>query len=164
MNTLTVAQIQETAFEKRRGIGRVEIRDGFAQVHVSQLAEPLMESRIAILTLVNDAKISLDFLKLTQSGMSFLVKEEYAPTIDQILVSDQWVQSVTKGQSIVMIHAANMRDEEGLIASVVSVAIASGVGIDHLGDMHDQILIVTSADGARKMAEVIKTQLMETQA
>ena len=34
---------QATEFEKKRGLSRVEVRDGFAQVHVSRLAGNVMD-------------------------------------------------------------------------------------------------------------------------
>lgn len=154
-------QVQETEFEKKRGVSRVEIRAGFAQVHVGQLPEPLAESRLRVLEAVKDAGYSIDFLKLTQSGLSFLVSESVGPNVRSALLPVVGESDVTTGRSLVIVHAVNMRDEEGLIARVVSLAIASGAKIDHLGDMHDRLMIATSDEGAVRIAEAIRTNLVE---
>jgi len=161
LNTTTFAETQETPFEKQRGISRVEIRDGFAQIHISQLPDPLMDARLEILQVLADNNISIDFLKLTQTGLAFLVQERSADQVATLLASKVPHHSVHRDQSIVMVSAVNMRDEEGLLARVVAVSIGCGVQIDHLGDMHDQLLIVTSRDGAREIAGAVKDQLME---
>src|SRR3989304_5337634 len=105
-----------TEFEKPRGVSKVEVRSGYAQVHVTGLPAPLPESRLAVLKAVSDAKISLDFLKLTQDGLSFLVPESLADTAKSLLNKAKVEVSVQPSCSIVLIHAVNIRDEEGLIS------------------------------------------------
>jgi len=161
MLTNTIAEVQETAFEKRRGVGRVEIRSGYAQVHISQLQEPLTESRIQMFEAIAKSGISLDFLKLTQSGISFMVPESMAEQVEAALKGVAPQLSVHKGACILLVSAVNMRDEEGLLATTLSVAIGCGVPIDTIGDMHDTLLIGTTAEGAQVIAQAIKTQLME---
>lgn len=133
---------QETVFEKPRGVANVEIRKGFAQVHISQLAQPLTEERLRITKAIAEAGVSLDFLKLTPSGLSFLVPESAAENAERALSGLGVRYSVRKDRSIVMVHAVNMRDEEGLIARVLQTAIDCGAHIDHVGDMHDRMLLV----------------------
>lgn len=156
----TIANQLETAFEKRRGISRVEIRDDFAQVHISQLGGNLAESRLAVLKLVADEGVSIDFVKLTPSGISFMVAGDLAPKIEAVLGTSGTHFSIATRQSIVLVTAVNMRDEEGLLARVVSLAIGTGAPIDHLADMHDQLLVVTNHDGARIISARL-TKLME---
>lgn len=43
---------QETVFEKRRGVSAVEIRQGYASVHLDHLEGHLIEERIKILEIV----------------------------------------------------------------------------------------------------------------
>jgi len=50
-----------------------------------------------------------------------------------------------------LVHAVNMRDEEGLIAEIVQSAIASEAQIDHIGDGHDRLLLVASAESVEKI-------------
>lgn len=148
-------EISETAFEKRRGISKVEIRPGYAQVHITNLKEPLAPERLRMLEAINSAQISMDFLKLTPGGLSFLVTDGRADDVHEALYSVAPSLSVQAGRSIVMVHAVNMRDEEGLIAQIVSLAIGSGAAIDHLGDMHDRLLIVAPDADAQRIADVI---------
>ncbi len=153
-------QIAETAFEKRRGISKVEERGGFAQVHVSRLPQPVMESRIRVLGAVADAGVSIDFLKLTQTGLSFVIPEESAATISGALDQIDVHFTIRENRHILLIHAVNMRDEEGLISRIVLEAIASGIQIDHVSDMHDRMLMVVGAGESSKLRRRIEERLV----
>lgn len=153
-------QIAETAFEKRRGISRVETRTGFAQVHVSHLEEPLTEGRLRVLGAVADGGVSLDFLKLTQTGLSFLVPEGEAAAVEGALSSLGVRHMIRDNRHILLVHAVNMRDEEGLISRIVLEAIASGVRVDHVSDMHDRMLMVVDAADADRLRARIEERLM----
>lgn len=146
----------ETEFEKPRGISKVEIKTGYAQVRVNGLPEPLTETRLDVLEHVRNAQVSIDFLKLTQQGLSFLVSENDAEIVEKALSNQGSHVQIEHERCIVLIHAVNMRDEEGLVARVVSVAIATGIHIDHLGDMHDRIYLVTTSAGATKLKSAIE--------
>lgn len=156
---VVVEAVRETEFEKRRGISRIEIREGYVQVHVAGLTEPLMTSRLAVLQVVRDAGISLDFLKLTTSGLSFLVTADQSDVVRQTLMDQAPEVAIRPDRRVVMVHAVNMRDEEGLIARIVAAAIASGAQLEHVGDMHDRMLIVTDGAGADLLSTAIRARL-----
>ncbi len=155
----------ETEFEKRRGVSRVEVRNGFAQVHVSRVMEELMPQRLRVLAAVASVGISIDFLKLTPSGMSFLVPEQDANAVESALSPLGVHFSVRHDRSIVLVYAVSIRDEEGLIASIVHAAIEMGIRIDHVGDMHDRMLMVVHKEDADRLAADIQraTSLTEAQ-
>jgi aspartokinase len=155
-----MAESTQTEFEKPRGVNRVEVRDGYAQVHVSQLGAPLAESRLQALRAVASASVSIDFLKLTQGGLSFMVPEGSTGAVEPSLKELRCRFTVAPGRSIVLVHAANLRDEEGLLAKLVSIAIAAGVNIEHLSDMHDRMLLVTDDSGAKRLAKEYESQLL----
>ncbi len=100
---------------------------------------------------VSEAGISLDFLKLTPEGVSFLVPTAAEGAVRQTLQELGARAEVKTDRSVVLVHAVNMRDEEGLISRIVAAAIGSGAEIDHLGDMHDRVLIVTTATDAERL-------------
>lgn len=152
--------VAETAFEKRRGISNVEVRSGFAQVHVSHLSAPLTDSRLRVLEAVGEAGISIDFLKLTQTGLSFVVAAEMAEDVAKTIGALDVRCTVREGRHILLVHAVNMRDEEGLIARIILEAIASGVRIDHVSDMHDRVLIVVGAEDADRLKTRIEDNLV----
>ena len=135
----------ETAFEKQRGINQIELRTGFAQVHVSGLSEPIHESRLFVLKAVAEAGVSVDFLKLTPSGLSFVITDSSSGEIEAALAPIKVKYTIRKDRCVILVHAVNMRDEEGLTASVVQRAIASGAILDHISDMHDRMLIVAES-------------------
>ncbi len=137
--------MQETAFEKQRGIGQVEVRGGFAQVHISRLSEPIHPQRLLVLKAVAEAGVSVDFLKLTPSGLSFVISDGNAAEVETALSPMGIRHSIRKDRCVVLVHAVNMRDEEGLTARVVQQAIASGAIVDHISDMHDRMLIVADS-------------------
>ena len=157
-------QVSTTEFEKRRGISRVEVRSGYAQVHVFDLVEPLTQSRLAVLENAAAARVSLDFLKFTPDGMSFLVREEDAgPLVKALTEGDVKLSpsqvNAQKGRDVLMVHAVNMRDEEGLIASIVLQAIRSGAAIGHVSDMHDRVLIVVGKEDSSRLKEQLEGNL-----
>jgi aspartokinase len=115
-----------------------------------------MDRRLAVLEAVANSGLSIDFLKLTPSGMSFVVPQDQDHLLKMALESARVESSVRADRSIVTVHAVNMRDEEGLIAGIVQSAIASGAQIDHIGDGFDRLLLVVSAEHAEKLATVFR--------
>lgn len=163
-DALETKAVSETEFEKPRGINKVEIRNGFVTVHITDLTpEPskVATARLAALTKIKDAGISIDFLKLTENGLSFVAPESLKDQLESVLDSAGVTAKLRSGRCIVLAHAANMRDEEGLIARVVSEVIGTGVEIDHLGDMHDRVLLVMDAGDGKKVAQRIEERLIE---
>jgi aspartokinase len=155
-------KVSETEFEKRRGINRVEVREGYAQVHISDLSEPLVGARLEVLQSAADAGISLDFLKFTPDGMSFLVLEDKGTDVEKCLSHFKGINvQVQKGCHVVMVHAVNMRDEEGLIASIVLQAIRSGAVIGHVSDMHDRVLMVVGKEDSRRLKQQLEGSLVK---
>lgn len=155
------AIVAETEFEKKRGVSNIEVRRGFAQVHVSDLEGDLVLERLRVLRAIADADINIDFLKLTPSGLSFLAAEDRAETVHLALAGAGVSFVAQKSRSIVLVHAVNMRDEEGLIASIVQAAIASRAIVDHIGDMHDRLLMVLDSADAERLAARLRKELVE---
>ncbi|MDX2064846.1 MAG: hypothetical protein SFX74_03785 [Fimbriimonadaceae bacterium] len=147
--------VRETEFEKRRGISRMEIRHGFAQVHVLSIAGETHAGRLAVLAAIARAEISIDFLKLTPSGLSFLISNDVAERAGHALreVALKW--TIQQDRAIVLVHAVNIRDEEGMIARIVSAAIASGITLEHIGDMHDRMLMVVAESDAERLLRAL---------
>jgi len=139
-------------FEKRPGVNRVEVRHGHAQAQVYSLKPPVMDERLRVLKAVADANISIDFLKLTEDGLSFIMSDADKAAVQDTLQNAGVKFSLLESVSVVMVHAVNMRDEEGLIANIVRQAITSGARVSHLGDMHDRLLLVAESHDAEKLA------------
>lgn len=150
---LSPEALRETAFEKGRGIEKIELRKGHTEVHVMDLAQPVMGERISLLRAIADSGVSIDFLKLTPSGMSFVVADADADTIAKALEGAGVQYELLRNRHIVLVHAVNMRDEEGLIAEVMSHAIRSGVKVRHVADMHDRMLLVVDAEESAVLIE-----------
>lgn len=151
-------------FEKRPGVNRVEVRHGHAQAHVFSLSAPVMDERLRVLKAVSDASISIDFLKLTEDGLSFILSEADISAVQKTLSGCKVQFSMLESVSIVLVHAVNMRDEEGLIASIVQQAITSGGKVSHLGDMHDRLLLVVESEDADKIADQFRRTFLEVTA
>ncbi len=158
-SSFSQSQISETAFEKRRGISHVELRTGLTQVHVLNLAEPLAKKRLEALKAVANAGISLDFLKLTPTGVSFLIPADKTELISTTLKQADITNQLDTGRSIVLIYAVNIRDEEGMIAGILQRVINAGISIDHASDMHDRILIVAEASQAERFKNLIEEDI-----
>jgi aspartate kinase len=149
----TYSPTLETIFEKRRGISRVEARHGYAQIHVSRIESRLMEERIRILEMLAQAGISIDFLKLTPTGMSFMVRDDNSGNIEQVLNSTGTHFSIRNGRSIVLVYAVNIRDEEGMIANILQTTITTCAQVDHVGDMHDRLLMVVKTEDVDRVVQ-----------
>ena len=147
--------------ENKPGVNRVEVRHGLAQANIYDLEPPVMDERLRVLQAVADAKISIDFLKLTENGLAFIVPDATASAVEQVLNSAGVKHRVWSGLSTVLVHAVNMRDEEGLIAGIVQQAVSGGGRLSHIGDMHDRLLLVVETEGADRIAEQFRTTLME---
>lgn len=162
MNDILRPELEgETEFEKRRGVSRIEVRNGFAQVHISELDGEIMRARLYVLQAVADAGISIDFLKLSPAGMSFLVPEERAEDVQGAIQACDVAFSIRSPRSILLLHAVNIRDEEGMIADIVQTLIGTGASVDHLGDMHDRILMVLKSEDVDRVAQEFRKSLME---
>jgi aspartokinase len=145
--------------ETRRGISEVEVRHGFAQIHLDLGREDLAARRISLLGLLADAGISHKYLQLTRSGLAFIITEEQVDAIRIAL--DGRPYELNLERSIVLVNAVGMREERGMIASILQAAIASGVQIDHIGDMHNKMFMVVRGDVAEETAERFREQLSE---
>lgn len=145
----------ETDFEKRRGISHLDLRTGLAQVHIGGLGDDPMRGRIRLLKEVAGAEVSIDFLKLTPTGFSFVVDGEHVPALKTALERSGALHSIDEDRAILLVHAVNMRDEEGMIAAILAKAIGSGLTLDHASDMHDRMLLVLHRDEARRLAEML---------
>lgn len=153
--------VDETGFERPRGISRVDLKRGLLRVHVSKLPDPVMDHRLRVLHAIREAQVSIDFLKFTQSGCTFMAPETKADVLRQALEGLGFTFSLKANRCTVLVEAVNLRDEEGLIANLVAVAVDSGARIEHLGDMHDKLLIVTEMETAESLAERIRARFME---
>ncbi len=150
---------EEVEFEERRGIRRVELRRGLIRVHVHKVPEPYTEQRIHLLGKLRLADLSIDFLKLTREGLAFIAKQSdegvVRATLDELSVP----YSIQRDRCIVEIWAVNMRDEQGLSASLVADAVESGARLDHLGDMHDRLLMVVDESIGESLADKLRGRM-----
>lgn len=148
-------QAIETSFEKKRGISRIEVRGNLSQVMMGPVKEPIVESRLRLLQAIADSGLSVQFSKLTPAGLTFLVSNQDTTLLPAICAAEDCPIEVVDGQSMVLVHAVNMRDEEGLIARLISIAIASGAPVHHVGDMHDRLMLATTVEGTKLIQEAL---------
>lgn len=147
----------ETVFERPRGLSQIEILSGYAQIQISGLRTANIESLLEVLKVVSDGGVSIDFVKLTAKGFSFVCAEGSTSKVEELLQQIDGCQfSVREARSIVLAHAVGIRDEEGLIAKMVHAAIRAGAHVDHIGDMHDRLLMVVSDQDASKLKQELE--------
>lgn len=151
----------ETEFEKRRGINDVEIRAGLTRAMLTDLAEPIMGSRLKVLRAVREAGVSIDFLKFAHGAMSFVANDSDHKKLEEALKGLNAKTELEMDCCIVSVHAVNMQDEEGLVARIVSEVIASGEAVDHIGDMHDRLLLVTDSKTGQRLADRLQAKIEE---
>lgn len=149
----------ETQFEAQRGVSEVEVLHGFAQVHVPLGAGDIMQKRIHVLGILAENGISHKYLKLTQDGLAFIIREDQCEQVSTVLGNARIPFELNEGRSVVLVKAIGMWEERGMIASVLEAAIASGVHIDHVGDMHDRLFLVVQGELAEKTATNFRERL-----
>jgi aspartate kinase len=154
--SLVTSPSGETAFERPRGISRIEVREGFAQVQVEGLHAPVTETRLGILDNIAEGGVSIDFVKLTPTGFTFICAQENSGKVAGVLTPLSVKFDILEGRSIVLVHAVNLRDDEGLIAKIVQAAIHANTHVDHIGDMHDRLLLVVRATDVSKLVTNIE--------
>jgi len=155
---LAEADLRPTEFEERRGITRISVELGYVQVHISRIpAESLDQERFTVLSLIAGVGINMRFPKLTPSGLLFLVREENACLLNKCL--ERWGKhsSIKTRRCIVSVHAASMREDDGLIARIAGEALASGVHIDLVSDTHDQTMLVVDESDATPLLGRLNT-------
>ena len=152
---------QATKFEKPRGVSGITVRHGFAQAHVSGWETDIPEKRLDVLRLMADAGISIDFLKMTPSGMSFLAPADRADKVEEVLQSLEAKYSLRKPCSVILAHAVNIRDEEGLVARIMKAAIEGDFRVHHISDMHDRAILVVDSDEAGRLTHTLESSVME---
>lgn len=134
-------QGSETEFERALGVNRMEVRKGYSSIELQNLGSDPTEKRLGILRKIEAHGVSLDFLKLTRTGMSFVVLREFLDRVKETL-GDEFDLAIGMNRAVLLVHAINIRDDEGLLARVVSEVLATGAEIHHMGDMHDRLLLV----------------------
>lgn len=159
--TLDVPSFAATEFEKARGVNKIETRGGFAGVQVGKLGSDLAAGRLGVLEAIREVGVSIDFLKLTSDGLSFLTETRTVTDVKSALKEFSEDVEIWEDRQILIVHAVNMRDEEGLVARIVSDVIASGAQIDHMGDMHDRLLMAMSAEDAEKAETYLRARFLE---
>jgi aspartokinase len=151
----------ETEFEKKRGISGVDIRPGLTRAMLTDLPEPLLESRLRVLAAIRQAGVSIDFLKFAQGAISFVANDSDYAALKKALEGVDGKAELEQDCCIVIVNAVNMQDEEGLVARIVSEVIASGEAVDHIGDMHDRLLLVTDSKTGERLAKKLRDRIKE---
>jgi aspartokinase len=147
----------ETLFERPRGVDKVELQHGYTTIHAGPLPEPVAASRLELLRSVAAQGVSIDFLKIDGASLSFVLPEAARASCEAALA--QFPYRATPGRCVVLVHAPNMRDEEGLIARILSRVIATGARIDHVGDMHDRVLVVVSEEDGNAIVDALSAMV-----
>lgn len=143
-------------FDLPRGLGEPLVRDSYAQVLVSFPDQDAKSGRLEALKIIQENGLSIDFLKFTHNGVSFVISADQAKKAAEVLANINADVKLSEGRSILLIPAVNMRDDEGLLALVLSEAIKTKAEILHIGDMHDRVLIVTDTEGAKEIAAKVQ--------
>ncbi len=146
--------------DTHRGVSHIEHRPGLAQVHVSLDSLRLDGERVRVLEVVAADGISLNFIKMTPAGMSFLIAASKSEAVKALLETNHFEVEVIGERSVVIAHAPNMRDEPGLIARIVRATILSGSSVDQVGDMHDRVLLVVPSDHAEHVTALLHRNLI----
>lgn len=147
-------------FEAPRGVSEVEVRHGFAQIHVPVGQHDLTLKRLRALQVLAEAGISHKYLQLSQNGLSLIITEAQSPETEDALKKAGIKFELHKCRSIILVRAIGLWDESGTIASIVAAAVTAGVQVDHVGDMHDRMYLVVKGEVAEDTAAKFRDLLL----
>lgn len=146
-----------TSIETARGISDVEVSNGHALIVVSGMNEEDSSQRmLEALRALKDADCSIDFLKISGSGFSFIVPELGAAAATAALCAAGFNAEALAGRSIITVRAPNIRDESGLVARIAQLVVRSGAIIEQVGDMHSSVQVVVETPKAEKAANSLR--------
>lgn len=144
--------MQTASLEAPRGVRQVSVRSGFAQVRVEREGAPSPEWVVTVLRALAEAKVSHKFLKLSSTGLSFIVPGAASSAAREALTGSVAVDGQV---AIVTVECPNVREIAGLVAAIASQALSSEIEVLHSGDMHDRVyLVVRDADVERAVYAV----------
>ncbi|MCH8275479.1 MAG: hypothetical protein IH851_11895 [Armatimonadetes bacterium] len=147
----------QTSFETARGISGVDVEEGYALVEVRGIPDAdVAERRLSALRTLNEARISIDFLKVNEGGFSFVVPEEAGGNTRDALLGAGFDASLMAGRAILSVRAPNVRDESGLLARICEHVVQTGAVIEQVGDMHTGVLLVMEAASAKRAAAALE--------
>jgi aspartate kinase len=132
----------QTSFETERGISSVAVSHGFSLVIVSGISELEPKRRLDAFRILKDANVSLDFLKLSPTGFTFILAESDAEKAVGKLCEEGFEANCIPGRTIITVNAANIRDENGLVARIAQTIVRSNATIEQVGDMHSSVQVV----------------------
>ncbi len=155
----------QTTFETTRGISSIDISQGHALIIVSNISENENgKQKISALKAIKQSGISMDFLKLSADGFSFIVPEEAAQSAKDALCKHNFNVTLLKDRAILSVYAPNIRDESGLVARIAQRVVQTGAYIDSLGDMHSQVLIVLDSKFAQQAKNSLESLIGKVEA
>ncbi|HEY3779696.1 MAG TPA: hypothetical protein VGL56_01335 [Fimbriimonadaceae bacterium] len=152
-------QAGQTQFEAPRGVSEIEVRHGFAQVHFVLGSRELTIKRLEVLKVIAEAGVSHKYLQLTQNGLALIIAEAQVAEMEELLNKAGITFELNKGRSMILVKSIGLWEEPGTIASIVEAAIASGVQVDHVGDMHDRMYMVVKGEVAEDTAAKFREHL-----
>jgi aspartokinase len=91
--------------------------------------------------------------------MSFVIPSDRTSVIQSTFDAAKLQFQMVTDRSIVLVHAVNMRDEEGMVAGIVRRTISAGIAVDHVTDMHDRMLIILPKENATKLQQLIEKEV-----
>lgn len=146
-----------TSIETARGISGVEVSNGHALIVVSGMNEEDSPRRmLEALRALKDADCSIDFLKISGTGFSFIVPEGGSEAATTALRAAGFEADALAGRSIITVRAPNIRDESGLVARIAQLVVRSGATIEQVGDMHSSVQVVVETPKADKAADALR--------
>lgn len=135
----------------------MEISRGHALIVVSGIPEEDWGRRmLEALGALKNADYSIDFLKVSSSGFSFVVPEAQAAAVREVLCAAGFDAAVKSDRAILIVKAPNIRDESGLVARIAQLIVRSGAAIEQVGDMHSSVQVVLESAKADRAAAVLR--------
>lgn len=113
--------------------------DDISQVHV-ETVEPAEQKQIFNLMAEND--ISVDFINITKSTVTYTVPTMIIPQVHSILESHDFTVEITKNCAKVSAVGAGMTGIPGVIAKIVTALEAKGVRVLQAADSHTTIWVL----------------------
>jgi len=134
------------AFEKERGVSSVKALGRYAYLTVfrdTARQQPGLE--LEVYGALAESKISINLVKLHQSGVSFVVNEDEEQAARAALAHLGLPITSTSPVSMVSVYAAGMRLLNGVMARIAGALLRAGVAIVQTGDGPDTVFCLVES-------------------
>lgn len=141
-------EIQQVAFEKKRGVASLSVVPNLMHVLVILPHDPeeCTQCQLKVFRALAETGIPIYLIKLHDGYLSFVIEKGFENSAQDVLKKLNSNFKIFDSMAIVSVIAANMRDSFGIMARIVEAMLTANVKIVQTGDSHNSVSCLISSD------------------